>query len=403
MSKNQQREEYLRFVSSENLSLATRRAMDLTVDMDELASFRDEVTEVRAHYNQLRGLGEGELSGEQKNQVIQGLSAFTAAVEKMKLDDPSETTSPAKTVVEIRDLQKHYRNGGHNFDLGPINLSLKSGEICGVVGENGNGKTTLLRILARETAPDTGDIDYQGIGLNNLPDYERKQRIAFIPQRLKRWNGTLLQNLHFAAAIHGVTGEENEERVRFVVHRLGLTRFQHLTWSQLSSGYKLRFELARMIVWRPQFLVLDEPIANLDLVAQQQFLQDLSHLASSTRYPLGIILSSQQLHQIESVADQIVFLKNGKALYSGQSGSFGDDREHNTYQLSGPFSFIDLQNAMQSASGVKVLDNGTSFTLETPIEWTTQKLLLHLVEQSIEVEYFRNISRSTRKLFSDTL
>jgi ABC-2 type transport system ATP-binding protein len=69
-----------------------------------------------------------------------------------------------------------------------------------------------------------------------------------------------------------------------------------------------------MLMWRPKLLVLDEPLANLDINAQQLFLQDLKFIIKSVRYPLAVILSSQALHEIESVADNIVFIKQGQTL-----------------------------------------------------------------------------------------
>ncbi|MGD1845846.1 MAG: ATP-binding cassette domain-containing protein, partial [Salibacteraceae bacterium] len=281
--------------------------------------------------------------------------------------------------------------------------SLRSGEITGVVGENGNGKTTLLRIFAGETSADEGWPEYPGMVGDALTPYQIKQQVAFIPQRLRPWHGTLLQNLKYAAANKGFHGEANEQRVNFVVHRLGLTRFQHLGWKQLSSGYKLRFELARMVVWRPRLLVLDEPIANLDLNAQQQFLQDLVHLAASIRYPMGIVLSSQQLHQIEAVSEQIVFLRNGKPLFAGATKNVGSDRASNTFQVGGSFSLENLLQATQGLPEIRVEESGTNFTVHTATAVNGRQLLETLFAARLEVTFFRDISFSTRQLLAQTL
>ena len=71
------------------------------------------------------------------------------------------------------------------------------------------------------------------------------------------------------------------------------------------------------MVWNPKVLILDEPLANLDLLAQELLLQDLRDLVNSHKNPVTVILSSQQLHEVETVADQIIFLKNGRAVYNG--------------------------------------------------------------------------------------
>ena len=178
---------------------------------------------------------------------------------------------------------------------------------------------------------------------------------------------------------------------------------EYLHYLTNTRSYKLRFELARMVVWHPSVLVLDEPIANLDLNAQQLFLQDLAHLAASTRHPLGIILSSQQLHQIEEVAHQMLFLRNGKLLFAGNTDAFGQARSRNSFELSGPFEAAALYTALSAMEGVSIDENGLSFTIHTPLEVDGRKLLNTILDHGLELSYFRNISHSTRKLMSGSL
>ncbi len=139
--------------------------------------------------------------------------------------------------------------------------------MLGIVGENGNGKTTLLRCMAGQLALDSGVLNFTRL---EKPDhYGIKHQLAFIPQRIPRWFGLLKDNLHFSAAISGVKGEENNVMVDFMLERLDLTPYAHLTWNQISSGYRTRFEIARILLLKPKLLILDEPLANLDINAQQ--------------------------------------------------------------------------------------------------------------------------------------
>ena len=346
-------------------------------------------------------MGSGELTGDEGREILDRLTEFYRSIVNIEMGEEPKIDS--SLLIKVTGLEKKYKSGGHSFALGPLDLKLLPGQITGVVGENGNGKTTLLNILASEVSPSDGKIEFTGFQFDPFSHYEYKQQIAFIPQRLMPWYGTLKQNLHFAASSHGIKGKENDDLVEFIIHRLGLTRFQNLTWKQLSSGYKLRFELAKMLVYRPKFLVLDEPIANLDLVAQQLFLQDLMHIAASTKYPLTIILSSQQLHQIEEVADQIVFLKNGKPLYVGKTNEFGKERESNSFEFSGEFNVQSVLDLFQDWSNTKIEENGVTITMHTSTNKSAQDVLKYLIENDISINYFRDISLSTRKLLSDTL
>jgi len=145
--------------------------------------------------------------------------------------------------------------------------------------------------------------------------------------------------------------------------------------------------------------VLDEPIANLDLQAQQLFLQDLKHLAGSRRYPVSVILSSQQLHEIEAIADNIIFLKNGRVAYSGASTAFDQDRAQNVFEIKGEMDRQRLLQALSALSVHQVDDTSLVWRVITAREVSASQLLAAIAHAGIELSYFRDISTSTRKLF----
>lgn len=118
----------------------------------------------------------------------------------------------------------------------------------------------------------------------------------------------MYENLQFTASCYGYKPEENNLVVDLVMTRLGLRKFRSYKWNGLSSGYKMRFELARMLLRKPQILLIDEPLANLDILAQQTVLDDFKHIANSPFRPIAIVLSSQQLYEVET-SSQVVFLK----------------------------------------------------------------------------------------------
>ena len=168
-----------------------------------------------------------------------------------------------QTIISVKNLQKVYNA---SFGLGPINLDIKTGEIIGLVGENGNGKTTLLRSLCGELHPTAGTINYQ-FQYDDL--YDLRTKLVYIPQRTDTWRGSMYENLEFTASCYGYSPEENNLVVDLVITRLGLRKFRNHYWNNLSSGYKMRFELARMLLRKPKILLIDEPLANLDILAQQ--------------------------------------------------------------------------------------------------------------------------------------
>jgi ABC-2 type transport system ATP-binding protein len=299
-------------------------------------------------------------------------------------------------VLTAAGITKQFIKGKTPFKLHELSLELIHGEITGVVGENGNGKTTLLNLLAGNLSVSSGEILYPNLSQNNHDYYAIKQQIAFIPQRIDKWYGTLMENLQFFCAIHNIKGEQNEQEIEYILCRLGLEKFKDLSWNEISSGYRLRFELAKMLLWRPQLLILDEPLANLDINAQQLLLQDLKFFVRSKVHPLSIILSSQNLHEVERIADKIVFIRQGKTVFNGKQNQFGRENLLQHFEISGNFSLKELQVAFP---GTKIEDTGTTYIVSVNKETKWFEILSKLNQQNLELNYYRNITNSTRQLF----
>jgi ABC-2 type transport system ATP-binding protein len=182
---------------------------------------------------------------------------------------------------------------------------------------------------------------------------------------------------------------------------MGLTSFIEHTWDQLSSGYRLRFEIAKALIWEPSILILDEPLANLDMQAQELMLNDLRNIANSLRNPISIILSSQQLHEVEAVSDQIIFLKNGRAVFNGNLSDFGQNEAVNTFELSGKFDYAALMAAFQDWEGIRIEQTVSAFILTCPDKYTKYELIKRVGLHNLELDYYRDITGSTKKLFND--
>jgi len=423
-------EEIRTAIDDKDLSRATRRILDFLSDFQISPNLTAQAIKLRSDYNAYAILEKSEATETKRQELILRTLKLGELIEDelirtIKLkgrydDDPIDTLeelkeayfqeNPFEQTVEDKNVvfkgvgvSKTFQTSNFFFELPTLDLELRIGEITGIVGENGNGKTTLLRIIAGALQADGGELSYPYFGVkpHNIDWYFVKQRIAFITQELKPWQGLLKENLHFSASIHGIRGEENEEEVEFILHRLGLSRYEEATWNEISSGYKLRFALAKALVWHPSLLIIDEPLANLDINTQQIFLQDLRYLANSAKHPLAIIISSQHLHEVESIADNIIFIKNGEALYNGKMEDFGKNRTENIFEFTTPSTRELLETALSQLQEYQLEDNGQVLILRTPLEVSSTEILQLLCNHSIVVNYFRDISSSTLKLFRD--
>lgn len=295
-----------------------------------------------------------------------------------------------QTIISVKNLQKVYNA---SFGLGPINLDIKTGEIIGLVGENGNGKTTLLRSLCGELHPTSGTINYQ-FQYDDL--YDLRTKLVYIPQRTDTWRGSMYENLEFTASCYGYSPEENNLVVDLVITRLGLRKFRKHYWNNLSSGYKMRFELARMLLRKPKILLIDEPLANLDILAQQTILDDFRNIANSAFRPIAIVLSSQQLYEVEKTSNQVVFLKRGSQK---NLNAENDVAKNCIIEFESSLNLSDLKQAFTALELISLEQNGGTFIATFPENIQMNDFLKAVINQSIPMTYMRNISNSTRRFF----
>ncbi|WP_353779509.1 ATP-binding cassette domain-containing protein [Winogradskyella sp. 3972H.M.0a.05] len=372
--------EILKFFDNNDISLGYRKLLDCIIDTQDLSLYEDaiELTDWKEKFP------------EETEEIIQRSKSILEKVSKKDIK-PYKTD---ESTIKVDVINKSY--GTNKFSLGPISLEIKKGDVYGLVGENGNGKTTLLRILAKEISHDSGDIVYNFEETPNST-YDLRTKLVYIPQRTKKWYGSLKDNLKFVLSSYGVNPKENETRVLMMIARMGLWNYKHLKWSELSSGYKMRFELARTLLRKPEVLLLDEPLANLDVLAQQLILEDLKSICNSINNPIALILSSQQLYEVEKVSDKVIYLENGK-----QNDEIEDKKDTDAKLIIEIDSTVEREPLEQSLHHLqldKLIYNGGIYIAYFDASTSFSSVMKSLGEHNIEVTYIRNISQSTRRFF----
>jgi ABC-2 type transport system ATP-binding protein len=332
---------------------------------------------------------------EAEKRPDQEISARALSVIEALRPAPVRSVADRTPLLSADKLAKTYGRG--KFRLGDISMVIQPGDIWGLVGENGNGKTTLLRMLARDLSHDSGTLTFH-VDNHRLSGYDLRTKLTYIPQRTPKWFGSLKNNLKFTATHYGIRGEENELLVLMMIIRFGLWNYRHHQWSELSSGYKMRFELARTFLRAPRILLLDEPLANLDVLAQQLILEDLKSLSQSISHPIGIVLSSQQLFEVEKISDKVLFLKKGVPTHLS-------DANDNALEVSTVIEFdVDatreqLALAFGSLPAHDLAFNGGMYLLTIDAPGQMNAVLSAFISHGISVKYVRDISQSTRRLF----
>ena len=358
-------------------SLAFRMLMDCVIDTHNL-----EVYEKALDVNKWR---EETITNKQKAtelglQLIQELKSF-----------PYEERENNKLLLDAKGIDKKYSS----FHLENVDIEIRTGDVWGLVGENGNGKTTLLKILANHIHFDKGELHFN---ITSTSDYDLRTKLAYIPQRTAKWFGSVKYNLQYTASNYGIYGKMNELYVFMYMIRFGLWKFRNHSWSELSSGYKMRFELVRTLLRKPTILLLDEPLANLDVLAQQLILEDLKNISESVTNPIGIILSSQQLFEVEKISDKVLFLKNGKPTHLSTANLQNEESEVTVLELDSSSTKEEIYKALEKCEVEEIVYNGGLYVIQVK-DKSFSEVLGELITHFIQITYVRDISKSSRRLF----
>ena len=370
------------FFENKDTVLGYRKLMDCALDTQNLDI-----------YKQIINLTDWKSKHPNQDDIF--ISKCLKVLEQIALIDVTAYNT-FKPIVTATNITKSY--GNNAFKLGPISVSINKGNVYGLVGENGNGKTTLLRVLAKEIKHTSGSLEYN-FDKPIKTTFDLRSSLVYIPQRTQKWYGSLKDNLKFVLSNYNISPEENEIRVLMMICRLGLWDYKDLKWSELSSGYKMRFELARTLLRQPELLLLDEPLANLDVLAQQVILEDLKSICNSLNNPIALILSSQQLYEVEKVSDKVIYLKNGKYTDNNNSKVEQDINKQLIVEIDCNTSRATLQEIFTPIALEKLVFNGGVFIAYFNANTMFYEVLDVLGSNKVNVTYIRDISKSTRRFF----
>lgn len=213
-------------------------------------------------------------------------------------------------MIEVRQLRKSYRDV---LALRGITFQVAQGEIVGLVGKNGAGKSTTLKVLSGQLLPSAGDAVLDGFSVVDAP-LEVRRRIGYLPETPPLYpEMSPRAYLEFAARLRGLAPRQTRARVEEVIARTGLEPVASRPMLGLSRGYQQRVGIAQAIVHNPTVLLLDEPMAGLDPL---QIVQ-IRELIRSLKPDHTLLFSSHILAEITNVCDRILLIDQGQVKAQG--------------------------------------------------------------------------------------
>ncbi|MDF9826446.1 ABC-2 type transport system ATP-binding protein [Ereboglobus sp. PH5-10] len=218
-------------------------------------------------------------------------------------------------IVKVRGLERAF---GRVRAVDGISFDLARGQVVGLIGANGAGKTTAMRIMATLDMPDSGAVTIGGVDIVDYPTRVRRH-IGWMPDHITPYSDTTVGDyLDFFGRAHGFAGAELARRVDEVRDFTDLVSLNDRPTTGLSKGQSQRLCLARTLLNNPEFLILDEPAAGLDPKARLEFKNLVRVLRERGK---TLLISSHILSELGEMCDSLIFMDAGRLVHHGDTDS----------------------------------------------------------------------------------
>jgi lipopolysaccharide export system ATP-binding protein len=225
--------------------------------------------------------------------------------------------------LEARNLRKVYRGRPVVQD---VDLSILSGEVVGLLGPNGAGKTTTFYMIVGLTRPDAGQVFLNQEEITSLPMYLRARKgISYLPQEPSVFRRlTVEDNLYAIAETLELSTGKADQMVSELLEEFGISHLRASKAYTLSGGERRRLEIARALVLRPSFILLDEPFAGIDPLAVHDIQRIVTRLKEKK---IGVLITDHNVRETLRITDRAYIIREGRIFRSGTPDRLSSDLE----------------------------------------------------------------------------
>lgn len=295
--------------------------------------------------------------------------------------------------IEVNELSKYY---GNLKAVDDISFSIKKGEICGILGPNGSGKTTTIKCICNLIIPDSGEIKI--FGEDNKKSMEYISAL-FEGTRNLYWKLTPRENLHYFAGIRGLGGKKVERHIDELLDRFNLSDKKDTMVNNLSRGMQQKVAIAMTLVCDTEIILLDEPTLGLDVQSHIDIKEVLMDIVSSMNKT--ILLSTHDMNLVQDICKDVVILNKGKIVAQDSVGALMDMFRSMTYEivLTESLSKDDEKYLSHLGYDFYFVNNGTKIEVDISEVNEIYAIIDSLREKSIFIKEIKQKDNNFERIF----
>jgi len=297
-------------------------------------------------------------------------------------------------MISVKNLSRHY---GSNKAVDSVTFSVSKGEVVGLLGHNGAGKTTIMKMLTGFIEPNNGEVLIKGLTLGqDTPEIQR--RIGYLPENCPVWpEMRVIDYLRYQARLHLVNESERDELVLNAIEKTALIEKATAKIETLSRGYRQRVGVAQALLHEPDILILDEPTNGLDpnqILQMRDLIKELAENAT-------VIISTHVLQEVQAICERVLIMRRGKLVLDSKINDLQRENQYIfTFQsLNTPL--VDLLSEFDGVTQIEKIEGAkNSYKIEVEKK-ILPELVKFVVSDGASVETIIPQTRNLETVFAE--